>query len=141
MILSAIIHQHLKSCLERAEERVDWLLSLEDLPFSLNTHYLADYKAKFMAHYRSARDKDGGNTPLSSYIDQYKHDSKLPSSQTTGIAKVLSGLAEVGVTGVKPADLVKLLMPDHLEPALVIMADVRAYFQGACCQLDSRSTC
>lgn len=121
--------------MDRAEERIDWLLALEDIPFSLNTHYLADYKNKFISHYRAAREKDG-NSELASHIDEYKRD---PSSSTTvvrsvvqhtGIAKILSGLAEVGVNGIKADDLSRLLSPDRMEPALVIMADVRAYFQG-----------
>jgi hypothetical protein len=131
----AIIHHHLKQCLERAEERIDWLLALEDIPFSLNTHYLADYKDKFISHYRAAREKDG-NAQLASHINEYKRDPSASTTtfrsvvQHTGIAKILSGLAEVGVNGIKADDLSKLLSPDRMEPALVIMADVRAYFQG-----------
>jgi hypothetical protein len=67
-----------------------------------------------------------------------------PNTSTTGAApmgqaqahpalsKVLSGLAEMGMAGVKAEDLPKLLPPDRMEPALIIMADVRAYFQGDC---------
>ena len=54
-----------------------------------------------------------------------------PAPAQTGMAKVLAGLAELGVVGVKPEDIPKLLPPDRMEPALVIMADVRAYFQGS----------
>lgn len=50
--------------------------------------------------------------------------------QPNGIAKILSGLAEVGISGVKPEDIPKLLPPDTMEPAMTIMAEVRAYFQG-----------
>lgn len=50
--------------------------------------------------------------------------------QPSGIAKVLAGLAEIGMTGVKAEDLPKLLPPDRMAPALEIMADVRGYFQG-----------
>jgi hypothetical protein len=53
-----------------------------------------------------------------------------PEPSPTGIAKVLAGLVEIGIIGVKPEDLAKLIPPDGMEPALVIMADVRAYFQG-----------
>ena len=52
------------------------------------------------------------------------------SSQSTGIAKIMAGLAEVGVSGIKPEDLPRLFPSDSMEPALLIMADVRAYFQG-----------
>ena len=50
--------------------------------------------------------------------------------EPTGIAKVLAGLAEIGMMGVKADDLPKLLPPDRMAPALEIMADVQAYFQG-----------
>ncbi|KAG6826305.1 hypothetical protein H0H93_016635, partial [Arthromyces matolae] len=50
--------QRVNRCMTQAEERINWLLKLESRPFSLNTHYLTDYKDKFLAHYRSAREKD-----------------------------------------------------------------------------------
>ncbi|KAF8957357.1 P-loop containing nucleoside triphosphate hydrolase protein [Flammula alnicola] len=182
----AIAQQHINECLERAEERIKWLQRLEDVPFSLNTHYLSDYKSKFLAHYRGARAKYMQND-LAKYIEQYKATTSQPTQQPfvpapapapsptpspfpktfksafapapatpafptsaafapvlgttqpnflapqihTGFTKVLGGLAEIGMTGVKPEDLQKLLPPDRMEPALVIMADVRAYFQVA----------
>ena len=54
-----------------------------------------------------------------------------PPLAQTGMAKVLVGLTELGVVGVKPEFIPKLLPPDRMEPALVIMADVRAHFQGS----------
>lgn len=50
----------------------------------------------------------------------------------TGVGKVLAGLREMGLTQVKAEDIPKLLPPDMMEPALHIMSDVRAYFQGEC---------
>ncbi|PPQ80108.1 LOW QUALITY PROTEIN: hypothetical protein CVT25_001476 [Psilocybe cyanescens] len=133
-----IMQQHLKKCLERVEKRIVWLMKLEDLPFSLNTHYLADYRAKFLSHYKSVREKyeepDVMNAiheykvPLTAFSSASKN---LPIAQPTGIAKALAGLAEAGLAGVQAHDLAKLLPPDPMEPALNIMADVRAYFQVA----------
>jgi hypothetical protein len=60
-------------------------------------------------------------------------DRTSSTSQPTGIAKVMAGLAEIGMSGVKPGDLPRLFPSDSMEPALVIMAEVRAYFQGNCC--------
>ena len=59
-------------------------------------------------------------------------DSKDPStaSQINGITKIMTGLAEIGMSGIEPEQLPRLLPPDRMEPALVIMAEVRAYFQG-----------
>lgn len=123
--------------MERAEERINWLVELENRPFSLNTHYLADYKDKFLAYYRGAREKDR-NVDLMRAIETYtppansssysRNGTQAPAP--TGIAKVLAGLVEIGIIGIKPEDLAKLIAPDGMEPALVIMADVRAYFQG-----------
>ena len=46
------------------------------------------------------------------------------------VKSALASLAAIGLPGVKAEDLAKLLPPDRMEPALMIMADVRAYFQG-----------
>jgi hypothetical protein len=127
------VHQHLKQCLERTEEQIMWLLQLEGRPFSLNTHYLADYKSKFLSHYRATREQYKQYQLVKAIQNYGKNETTIVSGvpyQPTGIAKVFAGLAELGVTGVKVEDLPKLLPPDRMEPALIIMADVRAYFQG-----------
>ncbi|KAF8181827.1 P-loop containing nucleoside triphosphate hydrolase protein [Pholiota molesta] len=191
--VGVILQQHINECLKRTEERVKWILRLEDVPFSLNTHYLADYKAKFLAYYKGAREKQlqadiakgaRGTSVTASVPSASSQAAVQPSLQTTtgpfqwtstsfpsarslpknpfdflkapdttaspskpntsttgaapmgqaqahpALSKVLSGLAEMGMTGVKAEDLPKLLPPDRMEPALIIMADVRAYFQG-----------
>ncbi|KAF9461878.1 P-loop containing nucleoside triphosphate hydrolase protein [Collybia nuda] len=128
-----ILQEHVKKCMERTEERINWLIKLENRPFSLNTHYLTDYKDKFLSYYRGAREKDR-NLDLMNAIEGYTPPTTRDrgiSSSPTGIAKVLAGLVEIGIIGIKPEDLAKLIPPDGMEPALVIMADVRAYFQVA----------
>lgn len=115
--------------MERTKQNIDWIIDLEDRPFTLNVHYLADYKSKFLAHYKGAREADR-NATLMNAIRQYSPPKKVDPSILTGMAKVLSGLVEIGITGVKPEELAKLIPADGMEPALNIMADVRAYFQG-----------
>jgi hypothetical protein len=114
--------------MESTEARVAWLLALEDRPFSLNTHYLADYRDKFMAYYKGAREQDRNANLMSAIRGYSPHE---PREGQDGVTKVLAALAEMGIHGVKPGELAKLIPPDGMEPALVIMADVRAYFQGA----------
>jgi len=144
----AIVYQHITVCLERTQERITWLLKLEDKPFSLNIHYLADYKSNFLAHYKGSREQHE-NMDLIRSIDAYNAPSPSPPppmfSATTAapppkaaisffqpsVKNALASLAAIGLPGVKAEDLPKLLPPDQMEPALVIMADVRAYFQGA----------
>jgi hypothetical protein len=111
----------------------------------LNTHYLADYKAKFLAHYKGSRERQE-NVELVKSIDEHNTSPPSPPSfafATFGtsepaasvvrpsVKSALASLAAIGIPGVKAEDLPKLLPPDRMEPALLIMADVRAYFQGA----------
>lgn len=110
---------------------------MEDRAFTMNTHYLSDYRSKFLAHYKGSR-VTNEHGDLMKAIQSYSSSSSTLARtnpyqtvpQPTGIAKVLAGLSEMGMNGIKPEDLPKLLPPDKMEPALEIMADVRAYFQG-----------
>lgn len=97
--------------------RVIWLLEIEKRPRTLNSLYYADYRDKFLAHYHSARSNDSN-----SFVDN--------TSRPDLMSQVLSGLTELGIAGIKSSDLPKLLPSDPSEPALHIMAAVRAYFQG-----------
>lgn len=127
---------HLRECLQRTEERVNWLLEVEELPFTLNNHYLSDYKSKFLTYFRESRESVI-NDQVANRVKAYKED---PTSHTiatyrgakepSAMAKVMSSLAEVGITGIRPEDVFKILPEDEMAPALNIMADVRAYFQG-----------
>ncbi|KAF5353053.1 hypothetical protein D9758_008791 [Tetrapyrgos nigripes] len=112
--IRVIMQEHLKSRLEATLSRIDWLVELESRPFTLNTHYLSDYHDKFLAHYKDARHRVTVTTPCSSLQ----------------VSQVLAGLAQMGYPGMKESDLPRLLS-DPMEPALTIMADVRAYFQVA----------
>lgn len=135
LLRSILIQDHLKSCLAKTEERINWLVDLEDKPFSLNTHYLADYSSKFLAYYRGARRKNN-HTDIMDTITMYAPPSPSTTNSrhgtpvVSGVSKVLSGLIEIGFNGIEAHDLAKLLKTDKMEPALEIMAEVRAYFQG-----------
>ena len=65
-----------------------------------------------------------------SRLEKYSSRSSSKTEFGQNAAKVLAGLVELGISGVKAADLPKLLPSDPMEPALHIMATVRAYFQG-----------
>ncbi|KAH6910212.1 P-loop containing nucleoside triphosphate hydrolase protein [Coprinopsis sp. MPI-PUGE-AT-0042] len=132
------IQKHLNDCFERAEYSARWLLKLESRPFTLNTHYLADYRDQFISFYKAAREKETRGT-ISTQVDDYNRARKNfslqglkdPNLNPTGISRVLLGLTEIGLEGVKAKDICKLLPEDQMEPAIRIMADVRAYFQVA----------
>jgi hypothetical protein len=131
-----LLQQHIEELSLDTEDHIKWLCCLEEFPFSLNTHYLSEYQSKFLAHYRAARqsyDKSNLHTTINGYspnAPQLHRNGTYTTPQPTGVGKVLAGLVEINMPGVKPEDLFKLLSPDPMEPALLIMADVRAYFQG-----------
>ncbi|KIL62474.1 hypothetical protein M378DRAFT_199179 [Amanita muscaria Koide BX008] len=136
--VSMIMQTLIKKCWERTEERILWLLELEESPSTLNAHYLLDYRNKFLAHYKAARAKRryhgfkkySHTAPVHPPTTQGNKRNAFVESPVTGSAKVIEGLLEMGITGIKPEDIPNLL-PDPMEPALVIMAEVRAYFQVA----------
>ncbi|KAG9308604.1 hypothetical protein JVU11DRAFT_11711 [Chiua virens] len=114
-----IVYEHLDEAATRAKSMIQWLLAIEQVPATLNTHYFADYKDKFLAHYRACRSDSMARVP----------SSVSTNSNQDPITKILSGLSEIGIH-VKAADLPKLLPPDPMEVALDIMASVRAYFKS-----------
>jgi hypothetical protein len=105
---------------------IEWLYLLEERPFSLNTHYFSDYQAKFFTYYKSCREKHA-NVTLMNGINLYKTHG---ANHQPNVAHILSGLANLGLAGVQPGDIAKLLPQDEFDTSLAIMADVRAYFQG-----------
>ncbi|KAF9078476.1 P-loop containing nucleoside triphosphate hydrolase protein [Rhodocollybia butyracea] len=122
-----IVREHMKKCLEATEAGIRWQLALEQRPFTTNTHYLADYKDKFFSYYKGCRDKD-----INQEMVETLRVSSLNRHSPSSILNVtLSNLAQLGIAGVKGIDLIKLLPSDEMEPALNIMAEVRAYFQVA----------
>jgi hypothetical protein len=120
-----ILQEHLKNCLVRTLERVTWLLDLERDPFTLNSHYLSDYKDKFLSEYRLKRQQDIHGDVLNTLKDDLDW-----VSHGQVINDIVSKLATLGIREVNSTDLAKLLKSDAMDPALEIMAEVRAYFQG-----------
>ena len=126
--------EHIKQCGDRTKERIAWLMDVEKRPYTLNTHYYSDYKDKFLSYYRGCRkmDEDSQLTKnLQGYKPHVPSNFIAASSFQTNMAQILSALPQVGITGTQAADLAKLLPFDPMEPALDIMAGVRAYFQGS----------
>ena len=95
-------------------------------PTTVNEHYLSDYKAKYLAHYRAERKLHPGseaNPSLRNFINGL-HDQDC-------FENAVSYLNRLGFpSDLKRDDLLRLLKPDASEEALDIMAEVRAYYQG-----------
>ncbi|KAI6108833.1 P-loop containing nucleoside triphosphate hydrolase protein [Pisolithus croceorrhizus] len=118
-----IVYDHLDEAADRAKEKIKWLLQVEGAPATLNTHYYADYREKFLAYYRGCRDIN---------YDTMSSIRKLAAGRHTmeTVNRALSSLKELGISA-KVDDLARLLPSDPLEVALGMMASVRGYFQVA----------
>ncbi|OBZ65815.1 Interferon-induced GTP-binding protein Mx [Grifola frondosa] len=127
-----IVTEFVTSISEPALTRIEWLLDLEKRARTLNSHYYTDYREKFLAHYKGSRSQND-NTPLVNKLQSYKPalNHKSQTDFQLIITKILSGLTELGLHSVTPADLPKLLPSDPYDAAIDIMAGVRAYFQVA----------
>ncbi|KAF9465139.1 P-loop containing nucleoside triphosphate hydrolase protein [Collybia nuda] len=127
-----LMQEHLKKCMNNAIRHIIWLLDIEERPFTLNDHYFQDYKNKFLAHYRNAREKQCHPRLIASVQAEAAPQLTEESPQGgSSLNRAMAALAEMGLNGLKPEDLAKLISPDGKEHALVVMADVRAYFQVA----------
>lgn len=125
--VKVLMQDHIKKCSERAEERITWLLELEERPATQNTPYFSQTRDDLVARFKAEQAKDR-NPRLHEAIRSHEAGS---SGSQTGVEKVLQSLIELGITNAKASDVSKLLPPDRNDPALEIMADVSAYFQVA----------
>ncbi|KAH9833436.1 P-loop containing nucleoside triphosphate hydrolase protein [Rhodofomes roseus] len=128
-----IMNEHIKECCTQTIARVSWILALEQRPCTLNGHYYSNYRDTFMSRYRAYR-TNSSSSDLMSKLERYPsalRSVKMTTDFQLEVTTVLSGLSAIGISGTKATDLPKLLPTDPYEPALNIMACVRAYFQVA----------
>ncbi|KAG2148944.1 P-loop containing nucleoside triphosphate hydrolase protein [Suillus clintonianus] len=108
-------------CKAHAQEAVKTALALETTPhYTQNTHYLQTLREKWLARYKTVRNR----------ASQYKAPVHI-RQQVTPEAKALRALAEAGFANLGISDLARLLPPDSFQEELVVMADVRAYYHVA----------
>lgn len=128
----ALVTKHVQDCGRKTIEQLQWLQELERRPRTMNDHYYSDYKDKFLALYRGSRQTSNNGSVVKTITKFANHPSSLKRNSpeiAESTTKALSSLAEIGLN-IKAPELLKLLPPDPWEPALSIMATVRAYFQG-----------
>ena len=105
-------------------------MNIEKRPYTLNTHYYADYRDKFLSFYRGCRTM-GDNGQVMNNLQSYNPHATNSIASPTPLQTILSALPQVGITGTQATDLAKLFSPDPMEPALNVMAGVGAYFRGS----------
>jgi hypothetical protein len=134
---SVVVTEYINARSKVTWDRVVWLLELESRPRTWNTPSYTYFHDKFLGYYRGGRRSDDKTTLIRKLESQDKSPttknsraySSIDADFNKSVVRVLSGLTEVGIS-CKAVDLPKLLPSDPFEPALHIMATVRAYFQG-----------
>jgi hypothetical protein len=116
--------EHIERCADATAQRIDSLLEEEEEPFTMNQHYYMEYRQNFLAHYKEARLRAKS---------QFKRtlDNTGDRNVMGAISETLSSLTRLGLEAANASALTKLLPSDPMDPAIEIMADVRAYFQGS----------
>ncbi|THG95428.1 hypothetical protein EW026_g6225 [Hermanssonia centrifuga] len=108
--VNSIVEDQVEQCRARTIEKMQWMLELENPPFTNNDHYFSSNRDKYLARYKEVR---------------------APTPALTDIAKVneaLAALAMVGYRGLKQEDLPKLRGTDEYDEELIVMAETSAYF-------------
>jgi vacuolar protein sorting-associated protein 1 len=126
---------------EKALQELKRILELEHAPlFTQNDHYFEDSRRKWLAHYRDARARPSRFTfswpatvtspvpPASDDEDQEVFASRKRASMEQS---ALQSLVSRGYCGIKREDLKRLHPHENFDDELIVMADVRAYFQVA----------
>lgn len=122
--IRSILQDHLDKCADAASQHIDSLIEQEQEPFTMNTHYYMEYRSKFLAHYKGARQRSKSNF-MRNLESSQDHDVRQ------ALNDAISSLTRMGLEAVDASLLANLLPPDPMEPSIGIMADVRAYFQGS----------
>jgi len=139
---------HIQECAKQAMDGLQLAVAREtEFVYTQNTHYLDAYKTKYLAHYRDARTRNVPSPPpppstprphvsIAPYFHGYEDECPCEESETapsSSVGDVLNLLRryDSAYANVTASDLPKLLPGDGMEPAIDIMAEVRAYFQCA----------
>ncbi|KAJ1303118.1 hypothetical protein OPQ81_011319 [Rhizoctonia solani] len=124
-----VVLEKLDECKTATVQELDFLLDMESLPFTLNSHYYLDYKEKFLKHYTTFRN----NRSALGRSLRARPPSNLEMEHVSDPLEVaLENLRRAGFEKLSRKDLVKLLPADFSDQAaLEIMASARAYYQVA----------
>ncbi|KAM5542532.1 hypothetical protein V8D89_003991 [Ganoderma adspersum] len=119
--------------LDRCEVAVQQMLEHEETPyFTQNGHYLEATRDVWLGHYkevRALRDQYRRSGRFGSPAPYHSHSS---TGTSRAVADVIDAIRTLpGYSGITATELPKLLPADEYTDELIVMADVRSYFQVA----------
>ncbi|KIJ25994.1 hypothetical protein M422DRAFT_192801, partial [Sphaerobolus stellatus SS14] len=124
----SIVRDQLRNLSDKAMQHLNSLLSVEGLPFTLNHSQLREYKEAFLAHYKDIRRRSKGQDAI---VRRFQDSEAVLSTQFRNDLTDLTELLQRFGLPCTPTDLQRLLPEDKFDPALDIIATVRAYFEVA----------
>ncbi|KAH7908747.1 P-loop containing nucleoside triphosphate hydrolase protein [Hygrophoropsis aurantiaca] len=130
--MDILVREMVDACKDQARVAVRKTLELEMLPyFTKNTHYLQSLQKKWYKRFLEARRNPEAYIASENSVHfqerVYSGYSREDRSERP-VDKALRFLAQAGYGNLVEKDLVRLLPPDQFQDELVVMADVRAYF-------------
>ncbi|OBZ73062.1 Interferon-induced GTP-binding protein Mx2 [Grifola frondosa] len=124
--IERIVRGEMEKYGQRGTQSLAQVLERECEPyFTQNKHYLESTRSKWLTHYKLVR-----CTPLL-YAKTQLYESYEDLRESSPVWRALRALADAGYHNLSAGDLVRLLPPDRFEDELIVMADVRSYFQVA----------
>ena len=118
-----IVDDTLDSLVARTRELLVKTAELEQRPYTMNAHYLADVKSKIQARLMDTRYPDPTDSSDVGIVT-------YPTRAQT-VKEVLAGLQRLGFEGLGEADLAKLRPTDRYTREIEVMALVCAYWKVA----------
>ncbi|TCD67244.1 hypothetical protein EIP91_000373 [Steccherinum ochraceum] len=117
-IVLATVDEQIEKSMSVARERVEWMLKMEDRPFTLNVRRYNGYKKKYLACYSSIRKGDYTPRDADSACDYGENEAYLPVATPAP-----EQLTSEGV------ELTTKSSAQCFEAELTLMAEIAAYFQ------------
>jgi hypothetical protein len=128
---SIVVQQQISQCATSTKQRIDALCSMDLQPYTQNQEYYDTCRRKLYLQYKTLYQKSQPSGSAQGFIDLLQSTVTARGFvDSPELIAVLEGLARLGLPLHQPMDLAALLPTDEFDPALVVMADVRAYFQG-----------
>jgi len=132
---STVVQQQISQCATSTKQRINELCSMDLQPYTQNQEYYDTCRRKIYLQYKTLYEKSQPSGTARGFIDLLQSNTTarglIDNMLGPELIAVLEGLARLGLPSPQPMHLAALLPTDEFDPALVVMADVRAYFQVA----------
>lgn len=105
-------------------KKIESICRGEDRPCTQNEDYFFHCRSELLVKYKATYRRSKGHGSIFGFT------SESPRDQQRLVNEAVAALARLGLHGLKAEDLVKLFPESRMDPALEIMSEARAYFQG-----------